>query len=385
MRWACVFVAQVFPQWLDDMRKSGMWDMSSEDGLSEQLSRFRRGLLCSAALHARNRIADAALAGYQDSASRVTRSACFELGLWSKYPNLCKGVFSLQEFLKVACQTGTGLPFGIPHVKARSGGSDSDYSYSKFKSKLRRIREIIPVDYVEKLEHFKTCHLEWLAVFLSVPDWRPTTSDTEIFPQEFVGLKNATFNSTAIAVENLRSQLGMSLSTSHSGQFFSEFLTSFLLFKGVLQRTCWRNRNVLEVCLHIDNMLAVTVGGHSPFMIRKKKETSKRITAALKGLGISDLKEPYHCSENTTAKTGGAHVKAAFQTNDEENIPGHDYGLDSFNSSRDLARETELFLYQLVNEDSEFTVLEQRMTFLGCSMESLRSALATWAHLNPNC
>lgn len=42
MRWACVLVAQVFPQWLDDMQKSGMSDLPSGDGLSEQLARFRR-------------------------------------------------------------------------------------------------------------------------------------------------------------------------------------------------------------------------------------------------------------------------------------------------------------------------------------------------------
>lgn len=34
MKWACVLVAQVFPQWLEDMKHSGMSDMSSNDRLS---------------------------------------------------------------------------------------------------------------------------------------------------------------------------------------------------------------------------------------------------------------------------------------------------------------------------------------------------------------
>lgn len=50
MRWACVLVAQVFPHWLEDMQKSGMSDVSSTDGLTKELARFKRGVLCSAAV-----------------------------------------------------------------------------------------------------------------------------------------------------------------------------------------------------------------------------------------------------------------------------------------------------------------------------------------------
>lgn len=151
MQWACVLVAQVFPKWLQDVQKSGMSDLSSDDGLSEQLGRFRRGVLCSAALHTQSRVDGGGPGGF----SR------FELNESGKYPTLCKGAFSLQEFLKEACETGNGLPFGVPHTKAKGKGNTSNYySYSKFKSKLRRIREIFPVDDVERLEQFETCHLE---------------------------------------------------------------------------------------------------------------------------------------------------------------------------------------------------------------------------------
>lgn len=165
MRWACVLVAQVFPQWLEDMQKSGVSNMSSDDGLTEQLSRFRRGLLCSAALHTRNRIGDEVSDRETRTGNVGDRPAGFELGGWLKYPQLCKGVFSLQEFLRVACETGKGLPFGAPHKNAKSRGKNSEYSYSKFKSKSRRIREMFRVDAVEKLDRFETSHLDWLAVF----------------------------------------------------------------------------------------------------------------------------------------------------------------------------------------------------------------------------
>lgn len=149
--------------------------------------------------------------------------------------------------------------------------------------------------------------------------------------QDFVFSEEAPFNSTAIAFGDLRSQLGLSLSSSQYGAFFSEFLSSFPLLNEELQRTFWRNRNVLEVSLHIDNMLALTSGSQNSFMIGKKRATSQRIGKALKSL------------------TGGR-----------------------------------AFMCQLKSEDSDFSVLQQRMIFLGCNMECLRSSLATWVYHNPN-
>lgn len=234
MRWACVLVAQVFPQWLDDMQKSGISDVSSGDGLSEHLSRFRRDLLCSAALHTKNS-ADRAISGEDRSTPRKpVGPPLFDLAAWHMYPKLCNGVFSLQEFLRVACETGKGLPLGVPHTKAKGRGENSDYTYSKFKSKLRRIREIFPVDNVERLEQFQTYHLEWLAVFLIISDWRPSSTQALYTP----------ITSSRIALDNLRSQLGIPLSSSDSEPFFSTFFTSFPLFKGTLLRKFWRNRNI---------------------------------------------------------------------------------------------------------------------------------------------
>lgn len=51
--------------------------------------------------------------------------------------------------------------------------------------------------------------------------------------------------------------------------------------------------------------------------------------------------------------------------------------MDEANISEGLSREAELYLYQVVRNDSEVPELEERMTFLGCSMESLRSSLTT--------
>lgn len=211
MRWACVLTAQVFSEWPKDMQNSGMSDLSSEDRLSEQRSRFQRGLLFAAALHMQSSMEE------EGSAVGVSGHSLLDFGVWNKYPKLCNGVFSLQEFLRGACESGTGLPFGEPRRKASSGGQDSVYSYSKFQSKLYRIREMFRVGDVERQEQFDTCHLEWLAVLLSVPDWRPKTGSTESVNQDDRNNKTPPLNSTSFAVDDLRSQLGLSNPSSKSG------------------------------------------------------------------------------------------------------------------------------------------------------------------------
>lgn len=165
---------------------------------------------------------------------------------------LCKGVLSMQEFLGVACETGRGLPFGQLHRNARTSGFTSEYSYSWFKSKLHRIRGMFRVYDVEKLDQFETSQLEWLAVFLSVPDWGSKPLTAKPSQNEVGGPHDGPFDSTRIALDNLSSQLGLSLSANADlSPFFSDFRSSFPLFMSNLSRTLWKNRNFLEASLHI--------------------------------------------------------------------------------------------------------------------------------------
>lgn len=52
-------------------------------------------------------------------------------------------------------------------------------------------------------------------------------------------------------------------------------------------------------------------------------------------------------------------------------------------TSNGVSNEAELFMYQLLSDESEDIVLQQRITSLGCSMEALRSSLPTWVYWNP--
>lgn len=346
MRWACTLVAQVFPRRLNDLVESGMSDMFFEDNLAQQLARFRRGLLCSAALHT------------QASVSGVAQ--------------LRKGVFSAQEYLRDACEKGTGLPFGEPHTKAIS--SEKSLS-TDIQSLSRRIRDNFRILDVEKLSKFETCHLEWLAVFLSVPDWGSRISSTESFSTE-----SDSFSSTNVAIDNLTSQLGVASSGLESGLFFPKCLTSFPLFKNTLQRIICGNRNLLEASQHIDNMLALSTGSQIHFN-SKKAETAQRIKISSNSVGIADMKNLYSSNESIAETSEpdvadeydqGIYLKGR-EKRPETTVPGSSHS----------SREADRFMYLLLTDDPESTLLGQRITFLGCSIESLRSSLTVWVQNNP--
>lgn len=204
-------------------------------------------------------------------------------------------------------------------------------------------------------------------------------------------VKTSPFNATRIAVENLRSQLGISSSGSDPCSFFSHHFNCFSLFKKSLQRRFWRNRNVLEVSLHINNMLARSADAQYRFMNKKKKETEKRISDALDGLGISGLKELYSPREVSVIEIPGAGASETGQfvvskgnetkkritssskcliSNPETSI-NEDSAFDTSPDSGVLSPEAELFLFHLMGDDLVFALVEQRMTFLGCSMEGV--------------
>lgn len=282
------------------MEKSGMSDVSSEDPLVQQLDYFRRGVLCSAALHTQSSSHPSQSGEVQGCTSGEIGHSLLDFRVWDEYPQLLNGVFSLQEFLGVACNSGAGLPFGASHTQARAGRFDSEYSYSKFKYKLQRIRGMFRVDDVERLEKFATCHLEWLAVFLSILDWRPKTFSAETTDRDDARPASAPFNSTCIARDNLRSQLGVAQFSSASSPFFSDFLSSFPLCKTTVHRTARRNRYLLELGLHIGNMLALSAAVQHNFMSTRKEWNASPISNAFESVGISHKNDLYSARESET-------------------------------------------------------------------------------------
>lgn len=138
---------------------------------------------------------------------------------------------------------------------------------------------------------------------------------------------------TEIAVQNLRRQLGFRTdTTSILGQFSNPYLA------GVEDCVLWRNRNMLEVSMHVDNWLTICGG---------------------KQMG-------YMAMNNSNMKLGEVSLK----------LEGGDIW------EKCIRLEDLRFMFQISVLDPEHSYLDQSLTFLGVSMENLRSMLAQWVEMN---
>ncbi len=111
--------------------------------------------------------------------------------------------------------------------------------------------------------------------------------------------------------------------------------------------TLWGNRNVLEVSCHIDNWLALHAGEQVSYMVKHVPWMAENCLLGSK-----------------SAKT----ISSAL-----EDSPRSE---DVLKSNFDLERCK--FLCQMAILKPEDAHLDKSMTFLGCSMEMLRSSLAKW-------
>ncbi len=143
-----------------------------------------------------------------------------------------------------------------------------------------------------------------------------------------------------IPIENLRKQLGFAKRSDFcSGRF------KFPLLRNVCKSTLWGNRNVLEVSCHIDNMLALCAGEQISFMAKHMPWMDEKCLLESRWLPPKDL----HANKGD--------------------------GSDADNISIERWR----FLCQMAIVNPEDAHLDKSATFLGCSMEMLRSSLAKWA------
>ncbi len=147
-------------------------DIAHEDpnpsaGYDEHRNRFAEQLLLSASLHTRR----TAIEGTGNSEHSSMMSGFLSFRDWGNYPELCKGKFSKQEWLKRACETGNGLPYRMRHRKAKT--SKDRWGYGNFRSELGRACEALPPELEARVAGFDVDMLEWFTIFVSVENWTP--------------------------------------------------------------------------------------------------------------------------------------------------------------------------------------------------------------------
>lgn len=240
-----------------------------------------------------------------------------------KFKKLSSGKFSKYEFLRNSILTGNGLPFNAPHSLAFDEESGK-YGYNKFGSKLKRIVDSLPADRNERIVNLNIFEVEWLAVFLSLKTWKSGEKDTGLCKYK----EEPEVDDSDFPVINLSAQLGY-IETDGSKTVAQHF--DIPLHKYSKRNLLWGNRNLLECSLHIDNWIAITAGRYIQDMIRHSND------------------------------------KSLFSSWSFEYNKKLEY---------DRNRFQQLFMAPFDNH------FEQTLTFLGCSMECLRTILARWTVRN---
>ncbi len=245
---------------------------------------------------------------------------------------------------------------GAPPLAVEQVDGTRRYSYQHFASELRRAREELPADIEARVDKFTVEKLEWFTIFVSVSNWSPMSEVEKAKAEERDSNRcnesgdDYSEPKNDIPFENLRKQLGFSAANDFTMRRFK-----FPLLQHVRKNTLWGNRNVLEVSCHVDNWLALCAGEHISYM-------AKHIPWM-----------PQKC------------LAKSISNSPSESNPDVSFGNASVGNTQAMNIDIERckFLCQLTSLEPEDSHYEMSLTFLGCSMEMLRSSLAKWTENVP--
>ncbi len=154
-------------------------------------------------------------------------------------------------------------------------------------------------------------------------------------------MRDPNSNPSSISIENLCNQLGF----QGNLKGFSDGLSAPLL-NLKKQGALWGNRNALALGVHVDNWLAVVAGEQVAYMMNHLSSMKEGLLRNLTG----DF-------DRKLQKIGGVREEC-------------------------IRLEKQRLIFQLSVVDPEFSYFDQSLTFMGYSMENLRSSLAMWVENN---
>jgi len=373
LRWACVLIANATPDWLADLKELCKRDLEDDKHKNPRESRreeFALELLLSAGMHLREASSNSNAnkgSGFEASkndfgcteSKASFRHSFLPFEEWKNYPILRKGLFQREEFLKFACTSGIGLPFHAPHHRAEIKEKDgSSYKYSKFASFLAGANVQLDAELEEAVKDLGIVEVEWLSVFLSVNNWRGISKDSKRAQVELLKetkkkpfkekeadipkkMKSSDIDETGFPMVNLSRQLGFCNVSKSFLRYFSH-----PLLKTSYDRTLWENRNILELSAHIDNWLALRSGDEAKYMMKQM--------------------------ENHVEDYLLRHIEATCDPTSKFKMV--------YERNKHLQVDQSMFQFALIEPDNYN--YEHSTTFLGCSMEVLRSSLARWTANN---
>ncbi len=358
LHWATALVAQV--GWMVDDNAHSDPDPIAE--YEEHRDHFAEEILLSAALHTQRMSSRVRHATEENSnGTRCSHENDFMSGFlsfheWHNFPKLRSGKFSKQEFLRRACKTGSGLPYRTPHSNARERkGGSKQYGYAHFASELVRAREALPPEIERRVESFDVEKLEWFTIFVSVENWTPGRAHAEEEVRSEIH-NDSEFESTSnldrddsmpenvdpendIPIQNVKKQLGFVKKTK-----FILRNSKLPFLRSVPKAILWGNRNVLETSCHIDNWIALCAGDQASYTIEHVPWMKRKTGSSSSNSSVNDANLKFDRAVQESA---------------------------DFEKCKTLC--------EMVTLRPEHFHFDKSTTFLGCSMEMLRSSLAKWA------
>ncbi|CDF32355.1 unnamed protein product [Chondrus crispus] len=333
LRWCVAFAAQGLNKWITEFTVAP--EVDDEDGAINNLERYERRR--------------------EHLAGRVLATAGIQLWLGSCLPlGEGKSLLSKEDLLRRAMTSGRGMPFDAVQRNAvlRPGKG-----YKAYERKLNRLINGIPVEFEEQVEELDIERVEWLAILLYIGEERignGSASRDSRRSEEYEKLEH-----DDLAIENMRAQLGMGNRTSgvDAAERRNASICGFTMPERYFHEVSKENRLVTKVGDLVDCWLALIAGVQMQFLVSKDEEWLGRC-----------LGQVEHDQETVVSVEG---VEMG--------------GMEKRGSSlfmRHVRIEEAMQAFQFGVVGQEFEQLEQTLTFMGYSLESVRTRLGRWVKAN---
>lgn len=388
LKWAAAFVAQGLKKWLEEFHPVRGPDtphatahLDNRQLFQERQEYFVKEVLSSAAFH----MGPPSCGAYDVTSPMIWCE-------WGSDLDISDGRATFRELLELAVKSGEGLPFGATQTDCIDRTNFGRASYKPYARKLERYIEGLPAAFGEEVISFGTAKLEWLSVLLFIgsrgikyhsfsrqsendaqSDLRRTSSDWGTFnignqgEKVYKDLPDVEKEKPCpgdLALENLETQLGIGDLLSHSGDsWIANRLKSIALGEDALLTLSNHNRLNCRVGEIIDNWLTLTAGEQIEFMLDTEKKW--------KGDG--------KCNYETETSVGAVDREEDTQTFSNNASSGDGSGQGNESVQEEQRRiEKERLEFQFAKIQQRYFHIEQSLTFMGYSMECVRSALAGW-------
>lgn len=363
LTWATVFVAQGLSHWVSEFSIAsddrGISDFDLRALFAARRNYFAAEVLASAVMHASPPTSPDISDPYPNP---------FSLLEWSVDSDTAHGRMTKEDLLSLALADGCALPYGEPHrrVLASSGHSSGRIGYDSYSIKLQRVTEGMPDLFGISVLDFDIEKLEWLSILLTIgfksldrkgcrltdqissaPIDKTSDSSNRPLPEKPM----PALQPNDLALQNLYVQLGFPQKLQ-SPEDSLDLLArcSFPFSIAHLTTISDSNRLVLRCGEYIDAWLALLAGDDVNYLQRHDKFWR----------GVYDPQE---------------------KTNKEFERDGF---YRSFPTLRKYHHELELrrINYQFSQASRHDHHCQHTLSFMGYSMEIVRTLLSRWASRN---